>query len=128
MKTLRDATVQREIRSRLESLTVEDSARWGLMSVHQMICHLRDAYWVGLGEKNVAMVATPVPRPVMKWRHCGCRCSGGRDLNPRQKWRRMWTVRGRWNLKAIARAYSRRWSSFAIGCRIRACHTHSLAV
>ncbi|HUV97635.1 MAG TPA: DUF1569 domain-containing protein [Acidobacteriaceae bacterium] len=67
MKTLRDASVQREIRSRLASVSREDSARWGLMSVDQMICHVRDAYWVGLGEKNVAMVATPVPRPVMKW-------------------------------------------------------------
>ena len=67
MKTLRDASVQREIRTRLASLSREDSARWGKMSVDQMICHLRDAFWVGLGEKNVAMVATPVPRRVMKW-------------------------------------------------------------
>jgi Protein of unknown function (DUF1569) len=67
MKTLRDASVQGEIRLRLESVTAEDSARWGKMSVDQMICHLRDSYWVGLGEKKVAMVATPVPRPVMKW-------------------------------------------------------------
>jgi hypothetical protein len=67
MKTLRDTSVRREIRTRLESLTAEDPARWGLMSVHQMICHLRDGYWVVLGEKKVAMVTTPVPRPVMKW-------------------------------------------------------------
>jgi hypothetical protein len=32
-----------------------------------MMCHLRDACWVGLGEKKVAMVAIPMPRPVMKW-------------------------------------------------------------
>ena len=67
MKTLRAASAQREIRSRLQSLTAEDAARWGKMSVHQMICHLRDACWVGLGEKRVAMVAIPMPRPVMKW-------------------------------------------------------------
>lgn len=67
MKTLRDASVQREILLRLETITAEDSARWGLMSVHQMICHLRDAYWIALGEKEVAMVATPVPRALMKW-------------------------------------------------------------
>jgi hypothetical protein len=67
MKTLRDASVQDEIRSRLESLTVEDSGRWGSMSVHQMICHLRDSYGVGLGEKKVAPVATPIPGSVMKW-------------------------------------------------------------
>lgn len=67
MKTLRDAFVQREIRSRLASVTSKDSARWGKMSVNQMICHLRDGYWVALGEKPVAMVAIPVPRLVMKW-------------------------------------------------------------
>jgi hypothetical protein len=66
MKTLRDASVQDEIRSRLEKLIIEDAARWGLMSVHQMICHLRDSYQVGLGEKRVAMVAIPMPRAVMK--------------------------------------------------------------
>lgn len=66
MKTLRDAPVQREILARLESLTTEDAARWGKMSVHQMICHLRDSYGVALGAKKVAMVAIPIPREVMK--------------------------------------------------------------
>jgi hypothetical protein len=67
MKTLRDASVQREIRTRVASLTREDLARWGKMSVHQMMCHLRDGYWVALGEKKVALVATPIPPTVMKW-------------------------------------------------------------
>jgi hypothetical protein len=67
MKSLRDASVQREIRSRMASLTAEDAARWGKMSVHQMSCHLRDSDNVGLGEKRVALVATPAPRGVMKW-------------------------------------------------------------
>jgi hypothetical protein len=66
MKSLRDALVQRELRLRMESLTVEDAARWGKMSVHQMICHLRDSYGVGLGEKKAAMVAIPMPRAFMK--------------------------------------------------------------
>jgi Protein of unknown function (DUF1569) len=67
MKTLQDVAVRREIRARLESLTAKDAATWGVMSVDQMICHLRDSFWVGLGEKKVAMVSTPVPRAVMKW-------------------------------------------------------------
>jgi hypothetical protein len=67
MKTLVDPSVQREICSRVASLTAEDRARWGVMSVHQMMCHVRDSYWAGLGEKKVALVATPLPRPVMKW-------------------------------------------------------------
>jgi hypothetical protein len=67
MKTLRDATVQREIRSRLENLTADDTARWGLMSVHQMVCHLRDAFLVPLGEKTTAMIEVPIPRAAMKW-------------------------------------------------------------
>ena len=67
MKTLRDASVRREIQSRLASVTREDAARWGLMSVHQMICHLRDAFLVALGEKKTAMVEVPLPRATMKW-------------------------------------------------------------
>ena len=86
MKTLRDASVQGEVRSRIESLTAEDAARWGKMSVHQMICHLRDSYGVGLGEKKVAMVAIPMPRAFMKrvalqvpieWRKGSIRTRGG---------------------------------------------------
>ena len=128
MKTLRDTSVQREIRSRIESLTREDSARWGLMSVHQMICHVRDAFWVGLGEKKVAMVATPVPRPVMKWLalRLPMQWRPGFKSAP-ERWRRMWTARGQWSLEAIARPYSLWWSSFAVSCRIRACLTRSSA-
>ena len=31
-----------------------------------MVCHLRESYLVGLGEKKVAMVAIPMPRAFMK--------------------------------------------------------------
>ncbi|MGC1872035.1 MAG: hypothetical protein WA700_13855 [Acidobacteriaceae bacterium] len=114
MKTLLDASVQREIRTRLRSLTVEDAARWGKMSAHQMICHLRDGYWVGLGEKKVAMVATPVPRPVMKWLALQTPLHWRHGFKSAQRWRRMWTARDRSSSKAIARRYSQRWSNFAI--------------
>lgn len=67
MKSLRNGQEKLEIQSRMASLTHEDVARWGKMSVHQMVCHLRDSYAVGLGEKKVAPVATPIPGSVMKW-------------------------------------------------------------
>jgi hypothetical protein len=67
MKRLCDPSVRCEIRARVESLSPDDAARWGKMNVHQMMCHVRDAYWVGLGKKQVAMVPIPVPRAVMKW-------------------------------------------------------------
>ena len=37
------------------------------MSPHQMVCHLGDSCRMLTGERTVRPVATPLPRPVMKW-------------------------------------------------------------
>ena len=126
MKTLRDASVQGEVRSRIESLTAEDAARWGKMSVHQMICHLRDSYGVGLAEKKVAMVTIPMPRAFMK------RVA----LQVPIEWRKGFTsapelaqdVDGTAlsSLRAIERVCLMRWSNFAVSCRSLARLIHFL--
>src|ERR1700683_4738815 len=78
MKSLSDPAAQRAIESRLLRLAPTDTARWGSMSVHQMICHLSEAYRAALGEKPLAMAPMRIPRGLLKfaalkfprrWRH-----------------------------------------------------------
>jgi hypothetical protein len=51
VKTLANTTDRQAIAARLRLLTADDRARWGRMSVHQMVCHLNDAFLAALGEK-----------------------------------------------------------------------------
>jgi hypothetical protein len=46
MTTLGDTAGRQEIVDRIAQLSVSDKAIWGLMSAHQMVCHLADAYRV----------------------------------------------------------------------------------
>ena len=75
MKSLADPAAQRSIEARLLRLAPTDTARWGSMSVHQMICHLTEAYRAALGEKplfGIILAATYVPTqlPVQYHRPC----------------------------------------------------------
>ena len=65
MKTLRSE--RQNIALRLAELSQDDKARWGSMSVHQMVCHLNDAYKVGLGQKTASQATSVIKRTVMKW-------------------------------------------------------------
>jgi hypothetical protein len=51
MNSLSNPVDRQSIVSRLSQLSPQDPARWGVMSVNQMICHLDDSYKVALGEK-----------------------------------------------------------------------------
>jgi Protein of unknown function (DUF1569) len=66
MKSLADPAAQHEIESRFAHLAPTDTARWGSMSVHQMICHMTEAFRAALGEKPVALAPTRIPRRLMK--------------------------------------------------------------
>lgn len=66
-KTLGSPVDRGEIRSRLTRLSPEDQAQWGRMSVHQMICHLNDAYKLPLGEKTASPATGLVQRTLLKW-------------------------------------------------------------
>jgi hypothetical protein len=66
-KTLGNPVDRGEIRSRLTRLSPEDQARWGRMSVHQMICHVNDAYKHPLGEKTASLATGLVQRTLLKW-------------------------------------------------------------
>jgi Protein of unknown function (DUF1569) len=67
MKTLKNLNERQTIALRLSQLSPEDTARWGSMTVHQMICHLVDSYKVPLGEKTASPATSFLQRTVVKW-------------------------------------------------------------
>lgn len=67
MKSLAQPACRLEIAARIATLTPADRARWGKMSVDQMICHQAEAYRYVLGQKQVAMAEIPIPRPLLKF-------------------------------------------------------------
>lgn len=67
MKTLSSRENRQEILFRLVQVAPEDQARWGKMSPHQMICHLRDSYCVALGVKTASPATGMLQRTLVKW-------------------------------------------------------------
>ena len=52
MKNLGEASVQQQVKQRLQNLQPNSERRWGRMSAGQMICHLTDSFRRTLGEKQ----------------------------------------------------------------------------
>ena len=68
MKTLSSAGDLAAIRNRIALVSPTDARLWGAMSVHQMICHLTDAFGCPLGERVPAPIkGPPIPVPIYKW-------------------------------------------------------------
>ncbi|MBX7220312.1 MAG: DUF1569 domain-containing protein [Blastocatellia bacterium] len=67
MKTLAHATDKAEILARIALLTPQSPRRWGRMNVHQMVCHLNDAFKCAWGERQTPLVGTIFHRVVVKW-------------------------------------------------------------
>jgi len=67
MKTLSSAYDQAEILHRLSNVRPDSQALWGMMSAHQMICHLGDSFRAALGEKEVSPASTVFKRTLLKW-------------------------------------------------------------
>ncbi|MGA7409173.1 MAG: DUF1569 domain-containing protein [Bryobacteraceae bacterium] len=67
MKTLSNSSDRQEVVTRIGRLSPADAAKWGKMSVHQMICHLNDSYLYALGEKAASAQTGLFQRTVMKW-------------------------------------------------------------
>ncbi len=66
MKNLgRDEDVA-EIRGRIETLTAADERRWGLMSVGEMLCHVREAYVITIAGGEARMLKGPLPPKLLK--------------------------------------------------------------
>jgi hypothetical protein len=52
---------------RITALRANDTARWGRMNAHQMICHLCDSAQVAMGEKEVTTSGLGLPPQLLKW-------------------------------------------------------------
>lgn len=66
MKSLAREDDVAEIRRRVESLTAVDERLWGSMSVAEMVCHVREAFRVAIGEVRVTLMPPPLPAAVVK--------------------------------------------------------------
>lgn len=67
MKTLADAHDKAEIVRRLKSVRPDCKRRWGRMSVHQMVCHLTDAFRLVTHQKTASPKTGPLQRTLIKW-------------------------------------------------------------
>jgi hypothetical protein len=67
VKSLSNLTDRQEISRRLTQVSAADTARWGSMNVHQMVCHLVDSYKVALGEKKASPATNLIQRTLIKW-------------------------------------------------------------
>jgi len=67
MKTLAQQDDKQEILNRLAKLKADQARRWGKMSCHQMIVHLRDAFQCPMGERKVSSIKPPLPQGIYRW-------------------------------------------------------------
>jgi hypothetical protein len=63
MKSLARADDVVEIGKRIERVTESDPRCWGSMTVQEMVCHVRDAYEMPLGQRTAASIPLPGPIP-----------------------------------------------------------------
>ncbi len=67
MSTLSDHAVRDACLQRLARLNSAAAPRWGVMTVHQMVCHLSDSFDVAAGTKQASAASGFLQRTVMKW-------------------------------------------------------------
>jgi hypothetical protein len=67
MKTLLNPAHKEEILCRLNAIQPASQRRWGVMSVHNMICHLSDGFRLYMGERPAKPAPVPLPRVLLKW-------------------------------------------------------------
>ena len=66
MKTLLDPAVTAQTLDRLSRLQLNARGMWGRMNAHQMVCHLRDSFRIGLGEREVSPASSELQRTLVK--------------------------------------------------------------
>lgn len=67
MKTLANGVDLSEIVERLKAAKAEDRGLWGVMNAGEMICHLRGAFRVAMGELPSAPIRMGIPTAVIKF-------------------------------------------------------------
>ena len=66
MPTLAHADDAASTRARILNLAPSDTPLWGIMTVNQMICHVREAYVYALAETPVEFIPLPYPPAMVK--------------------------------------------------------------
>jgi len=67
MKTLAHPEDAAEITTRILALTPSDAPQWGIMTVNQMICHVRQAFVLAVEDTPVKFIKSPLPPRVLKF-------------------------------------------------------------
>jgi Protein of unknown function (DUF1569) len=67
MKTFARRDDATTIVRRLRSVQPESRARWGRMSAHQMVCHVRDSLQIMTGQRNASPATGRLQQTVIKW-------------------------------------------------------------
>lgn len=67
MRSLSNNEDLAQIKERLHGVAPSDTARWGVMQASEMICHLRGAFRMAMGEIASEGAVMAVPSPVMKF-------------------------------------------------------------
>jgi hypothetical protein len=67
VKTLANERDRAEIARRLQTLEPTLAPRWGRLSVHQMICHLGDAFRMATGDRQVSPATGLFRGLLAKW-------------------------------------------------------------
>src|SRR4029453_1181393 len=58
---------RRELLARLKTVREDSRSRWGVMTAHQMVCHLGDAFLMMIGERRASDATGLLERPLVKW-------------------------------------------------------------
>src|SRR5262245_55210012 len=66
MRTLARPADKAELVRRLRSIRPDHVRRWGRMTVHQMVCHLADAFRMAMGTRVVRIEANLFTRTMLK--------------------------------------------------------------
>jgi hypothetical protein len=56
-----------ELLARLKNLREDSARRWGVMTAHQMVCHLGDAFLMMIGERRASDATGALQRTLIKW-------------------------------------------------------------
>ncbi len=67
MKTLANERDRNEIFARLNDLRPDAPRQWGVMTVHQMLCHLGDSYKITFAERGNPQPTTVLNTTAIKW-------------------------------------------------------------
>jgi hypothetical protein len=66
VRTIADGAVRADLVRRLGRLTADTPRRWGVLTAHEMLCHLGDATAMVLGDRPRVTPVPAVVRPVRK--------------------------------------------------------------